>query len=153
MCVCVFVHSSGRFSESLMEMMKKFAKDVYSVSTQNFMYNCCFFVHVMWYNFIAQWKLCICCSWVVIGIYIVSILDKYSTIKDWIQVNYGRLNLFVIVIDTWIMLTFISVIDSLDWGWTLMTWITGSRLWPGTPVLIRSSTWVRHTLVYYREAL
>lgn len=37
MCVCVFVHSSGRFSESLMEMMKKFAKDVYSVSTQNFM--------------------------------------------------------------------------------------------------------------------
>lgn len=36
-CVCVFVHSSGRFSESLMEMMKKFAKDVYSVSTQNLM--------------------------------------------------------------------------------------------------------------------
>lgn len=36
--ICVFfVHSSGRFSESLMEMMKKFAKDVYSVSTQNFM--------------------------------------------------------------------------------------------------------------------
>lgn len=54
MCVCVFVHSSGRFSESLMEMMKKFAKDVYSVSTQKLMYNCCFFVHIVWYNFIAH---------------------------------------------------------------------------------------------------
>lgn len=152
MCV-FFVHSSGRFSESLMEMMKKFAKDVYSVSTQNFMLLLlictCYVIRLH----CTQWNLCICCSWVVIGIYIVSILDKYSTIKDWIQVNYSRLNLFVIVIDTWIMLTFISVIDSLDWGWTLMTWTTGSRLWPGTPVLIQSSTWVRHTLVYYREAL
>lgn len=32
MCVCVFVYFSGRFSESLMEMMKKFVKDVYLVS-------------------------------------------------------------------------------------------------------------------------
>lgn len=31
-CVCVFVYFSGRFSESLMEMMKKFVKDVYLVS-------------------------------------------------------------------------------------------------------------------------
>lgn len=121
--MCVFVHSSGRFSESLMEMMKKFAKDVYSVSTQNFMLLlliCTCYV-IRFHCTVKTMYLLLLGSNTNVGIYIVSILDKYSTIKDWIQVNYGRLNLFVIVIDTWIMLTFISVIDSLDWGWTLMT--------------------------------
>lgn len=82
-----------------------------------------------------------------LGIYTVCVLYKYSTIKDWIQVDYSRLNSFIIVLDTWIIITFISVFDSLDWVWTLMTWTTGSLSWPGTPVLTQSSTWVRYTLV------
>lgn len=56
-----------------------------------------------------------------LGIYTVCVLYKYSTIKDWIQVDYSRLNSFIIVLDTWIIITFISVFDSLDWVWTLMT--------------------------------